>query len=113
MSLKDKFGFIGWYNEGTSDKIWGFFYRGEMPVASAANFWSPSIGREVCVFWARRGAKMQFKIDHTGHMLDKLVHSKTKKGYNTINSDKLLEIWPTFIQEAEEKLMWDILSGKI
>ena len=64
-------------------------------------------------FWARRGKAMQFKADVTGYELDKLVQSKLKKGYERISQPKLFEIWPTFIVEAEGKLMWDVLSGKV
>jgi hypothetical protein len=56
---------------------------------------------------------MQFKADVTGHELDKLKQSKLKKGYQQISQARLLEIWPTFIEEAEAKLMWDVLAGKV
>lgn len=111
--MEQKFGFIGWCNEDNHDKIWGYFYRPtpEWESANPSNrYW---IQRNVCVFWARRGRAMQFKADITGYDLNKLVDSKRKKGYAEISEKKLMEIWPTFVQEAEAKLMWEVLAGKI
>lgn len=56
---------------------------------------------------------MQFKADTTGPELDKLVGSKLRKGYDRITTQKLFEIWPTFIEECESKLMWNVLAGKV
>jgi hypothetical protein len=56
---------------------------------------------------------MQFKGDITGYELEKLMRSKLKKGYEKIGEAKLMEIWPTFIADAEAKLMWDVLAGRV
>lgn len=117
-TIENEFGFIGWNNEANHDKVWGYFYRPtSVPPVSQTPWWNPGPTKEngwnCCVFWAARGKAMQFKPDVTGETLSKLVRSKLKKGYNKITADKLIEIWPTFIQEAEAKLMWDILAGKV
>jgi hypothetical protein len=112
MSIENRFGFIAWNTEGNSDKIWGFFYR-PTPDYIAPRWGDVNHGRNVCVFWGRRGKAMQFKADVSGHKLDKLVQSKLKKGYLKIDQPKLMNIWPSFITEAEDKLMWDVLAGKI
>lgn len=109
-SIDENFGWIGWCNEDNHDKVWGYFYR---PTPDANRYCGGSYGRNCCVFWARRGKAMQFKSNVTGHELDKLMQSKLKKGYDKISQPKLFEIWPTFIAEAEGKLMWDVLAGKI
>lgn len=111
-----EFGFIGHCFDPAEnhDKIWGYFYR---PTEG----WNdPAIpawrrpDRNIVVFWARRGKGMQFKSDVESHDIkNKLVSSKIKKGYTRINEKKFFEIWPTFIQECEAKLMWDVLAGKI
>lgn len=111
--MENKFGFIGWCNEDNHDKVWGYFYRPTPAYDEAKTNNRLWIQRNVCVFWARRGKAMQFKADTTGHHLTKLVESKLKKGYDAISENKLFEIWPTFIQEAEAKLMWEVLAGKI
>jgi predicted DNA-binding WGR domain protein len=116
MSIENQFGFIGWCKEGTSDKCWGYFYRPTDTTPSAANWWHTPIharGWNCCIFWGRRGKAMQFKADVTGDALMKLVASKKKKGYQQITSDRLIEIWPNFIQEAEAKLMWEVLAGNV
>lgn len=112
MSIENEFMFIGWNQEGTSDKIWGYFLR-PTPEAETKTWITKTWGHNCCIFWGRRGKAMQFKADTTGYSLDKLREGKLKKGYKQISRDKLLEIWPTFIEEAEAKLMWDVLSGKI
>lgn len=114
--MATEFSFIGWCNDPAEnhDKIWGYFYR---PTEG----WNdPKIPtwqrprRNICIFWARRGKAMQFKGDvETDEIKYKLVQSKLKKGYVQINEKKFLEIWPSFIEECEAKLMWDILAGKV
>lgn len=110
MSIENEFGFIGWCKEDNHDKVWGYFFR---PTPNASRWITKEYGWNCCIFWARRGKAMQFKPDVTGSELNKLVNSKLKKGYVKINQPKLFEIWPTFITEAEGKLMWDVLSGKV
>jgi len=112
MSIENEFVFIGWNTEGTSDKIWGYFLR--PGHAGTPSRWAPpNYGRHCCIFWGRRGKAMKFKADVVGDDLDSLVRSKLKKGYLKIDETKLLNIWPTFITEAEGKLMWEVLAGKV
>jgi hypothetical protein len=113
MSIESKFGFIGWCNEDNHDKVWGYFYRPTPRYDAAPEYEKRWIGRNICIFWAARGKAMRFKADITGHELQKLVSSKLNKGYIQITEQKLFEIWPTFIQEAEAKLMWEVLAGKV
>lgn len=115
MSIENEFKFIGWNTEGNSDKIWGYFLR-PTPEDTTSPYWmrpTKDRGWNCCIFWGRRGKAMQFKADITGHELDKLVRSKLNKGYLKIDQAKLLNIWPTFITEAEGKLMWEVLAGKV
>lgn len=112
MSIENEFKFIGWNTEGNSDKIWGYFLR--PGHAGTPSRWAPAdYGRHCVVFWGRRGKAMQFKADVVGNDLETLVGSKLKKGYLKIDQNKLLNIWPTFITEAEGKLMWDVLAGRV
>lgn len=115
MSIENEFKFIGWNTEGNSDKIWGYFYRPTDAGTRPPLGFRPTKERgwNCCIFWGRRGKAMQFKADITGHELDKLVRSKLNKGYLKIDQAKLLNIWPTFIEEAEGKLMWDVLAGRV
>lgn len=97
--MSTEFGFIGWCKEGTSDKIWGYFYR---PTDTTNPWISKEDGWNVCVFWGRRGKAMHFKPDVSGPELTKLKYQKmVKKNYRSINRDHLLEIWPTFVEEAD------------
>lgn len=113
--MKTEFGFIGWCKDDAAnhDKIWGYFYR---PTREYDNTWSfdKKHGQHVVIFWARRGKAMQFKPDIAGYTLDNYALGKqNKKDYRKISVEEFLTIWPSFIQECEEKLMWDVLAGKV
>lgn len=108
-----EFGYIGWCNEDNHDKIWGYIYR---PTAQLPSRWSLNTkqrGWNCCVFWGARGKALQIKADITGYELDKLVNSKSKKGYHQITEKNLLQSWPTFTEELEGKLLTAVLSGKV
>lgn len=104
------FKFIGWCNKvecdgSKHDKIWGYF--------------SPTDDHEpyqkVYVFWGARGKKntIHFKADVFDYNLGKLTDKKKDKGYRSINEAKLLEIWPTFYNDVEMKLCFDVLANKV
>lgn len=113
MSHPD-FGFIGWNTEGTSDKVWGYFFRPTDNLKKPSYWANQNFGRNVVIFWGRRGGTaMQFKADVYNDDLEKLERSKLKKGYLRIDPAKLINIWPQFIAEAEAKLMWAVLAGTV
>lgn len=97
------------------DKIWGYFLRPTVVDINSASWQRPrkESGWNCCVFYGRRGKTMQFKANVTGWVLDDLKNSKLKKGYKQITESKLFEIWPNFIEEAEAKLMWEVLAGRV
>ena len=109
------FGFIGWCKdeEENHDKIWGYFFRPSPEWEENKRHWNGNEGRNVCIFWGRRGKAMQFKPDWGGWELDRLVASKKKKGYVEINSSQLIAIWPTFDAEASVKLSFEVLVGNV
>lgn len=82
----------GWYKEGTHDKIWGILEVNDTHYN----------------FWCRRGAKMQFKKTD-----DLKVSHKRNKGYNSITSNKLEEIYPGFFDEAQSNLVFAIMADKV
>ena len=111
-----EFGFVGWNTEGTSDKVWGFFFRPTPKIDEIQDHyrWNRNWNRNVVVFWGRRGGTaMQFKAGVYGDDLETLMRSKLKKGYTKIDQPKLMNIWPCFIAEAEAKLMWAVLAGTV
>jgi len=83
---------VGWFKEGTSDKLWGVL--------------KSEHGEVYYNFWCRRGSMMQFKRVYSPE-----YYHKQKKGYVQITPEKLDEIYPTFMQEAEMKLMFANLAG--
>ncbi len=111
--IESKFGFIAWCMEDTHDKVWGYFYRPTPAYDNATDYAKRYTERNVVRFWGRRGKSMQFKPDVTGDKLVKVKRDKLNDGYEQINEQKLFAIWPNFIEEAEAKLMWDVLAGKV
>ena len=89
----------GWYNEGTSDKLWGVLERVYDDI-DAVTYYN---------FWCRRGAKMQFK--HVGN--NKNYRHKANSGYKSIDVEKLEEIYPGFMEEANNQLILGILTGTV
>ena len=83
----------GWFKEGTSDKIWGVLR------SDNGTYYN---------FWCRRGAKMQFKHTHT----NKYSH-KRDKGYKEITTEKLEEIYPGFMDEVSQQLMFAVFSERV
>lgn len=82
----------GWNQEGTSDKIWGII------AVNGAYF----------NFWCRRGARMQFKATE-----DLRYHHKADRGYKEITAATLEAVYPGFFTEAESKLVFDLLAGRV
>lgn len=84
---------VGWYNRDTADKLWGVLKDAQ---------------GEYYNFWCRRGHRMQFKHTNT----PKFQH-KFDKGYRQITAQRLAEIYPNFMQEAEEQLTFKKLTGNV
>ncbi len=83
----------GWYKRDNSDKLWG--------VLRDAH-------GEYYNFWCRRGAKMQFKHTNTQR-----YQHKFDKGYREITAEKLEEIYPGFMEEANQQLAFSKLSNAV
>lgn len=92
--------FIGWCHEDNHDKVWGVIY-----LEKPGNGWSYSNSK--CVsFWGRRGKKLQTKMVVDDYELEKLIRSKTRKGYQEVNSNKLNEVYPEFEEDLGKTAFW-------
>lgn len=96
MSIKHTF--IGWCKEDTHDKVWGVF------KLRNGNGWDNDT---YVTYWGRRGKKLQTKISvSTEWDIEKLIASKTHKGYVGIDEDKLDDVYPEFQQDLEKTAFW-------
>ena len=90
---------LGWNNEGNSDKVWGWLEMND--------------GRKYC-FWGRRGKTLQFK--HHRH-LDRLLRlekqKETRKGYNFIRPEDYDQLVKDFLDSVEVYCMTAILSDTV
>lgn len=93
--------FIGWCKEGTSDKVW-------VVIQLSGDHW----GGSFATVWGRRGRVLQHKvIDHSSDWdMEKLINSKTKKGYNKIQPEFLNEVYPEFAEDLEKIGIWAALK---
>lgn len=83
--------FIGWCHEDGHDKVWGAI----------------ELGNQKCVtFWGRRSKKLQTKIVNDDWDLTKLIRSKERKGYNSVDKAKLDEVYPEFEKDLSKTAFW-------
>lgn len=94
------FRFIGWCHEprDNHDKVWGVI-RLDNDV----------YGGRVLVFWGRRGKKLQTKLDHSSHALNKTISHKESRGYKSIDKNHLDAVYPEFQEDLEKTVIWAIL----
>lgn len=91
--------FIGWCNEDNHDKVWVLIHL-------------PGIGKVVSL-WGRRGKKLQHKV-YEGlrwFEIDRLINSKTKKGYQKIDQNELAKVYPEFEDDLQKTYIWALLSA--
>lgn len=92
--------FIGWMQEGKSDKVWGV-------ISLEGDKWNGK-----CVtFWGRRGKKLSTLASRNDYDLEKVITSKRRKGYDKVNQDKLDAVYPEFKDDLEKTAMWAILTS--
>jgi len=97
---------VGRCQYGTSDKIWGWFYYID-PTSTELVWNSPAY-----VFWAGRQKPLHFKK----HMplfgaMEKLTREKKDRKYTEIEVPSLLEIWPSFYQDLDNRFIFYMLVG--
>jgi hypothetical protein len=93
-----KFHWIGWCQEGTSDKVWGFC--------------STSGASQCYVFWGRRGRALSFKKS-TKWDADSLGFKKQDRGYRSVTEARLREVWTTFDDDLQSRLCFAILADRV
>jgi hypothetical protein len=96
MNGEIEFLWIGWCQDGTSDKIWTAFKAGEVYYAG----------------WGRRGKAIRFKAHSDRLSLIKVKQQKQKK-YDEVDAFLLFSIFPYFEDEVSKKLMMSILTETV
>ena len=99
--------FIGWCKEEGHDKVWGAIVL----ERNIDKYVSDSHHR-VAYFWGRRGKKLQTKVSVDSQRdINKLIDSKTKKGYKKVNLDELNKVYPEFETDLHQTAFWATLKG--
>lgn len=105
-----KYEWIGWCKEDNHDKVWGIIKLRDEDNETPALRWYKRRAT-VCIFWGRRGKKLQTKVttDYV-ETLNKLISSKSKKGYKSISKENLDSVYPEFQTDLEQTAFWATLS---
>lgn len=99
-----KFEHIGWMKEGTSDKVWGMI----LLQKGGDGRWHTN---KYVSFWGRRGAKLQTKlVECSLYEAEKMFDKKLNKGYQSVNKDRLDEVYPEFQSDLEKTAFWAALK---
>lgn len=99
--------FIGWCKDEGHDKVWGVIV-----LERDINKYVYDPNHRVAYFWGRRGKKLQTKVSVDSQRdINKLIDSKTKKGYKKVNLDELNEVYPEFETDLHQTAFWATLKG--
>jgi predicted DNA-binding WGR domain protein len=105
-----KYEFIGWCRdeEANADKVWGVILLQQNVNGAQYEY---QIQNKYVTFWGRRGKKLQTKTSVTdSYEMDKVIRSKTGKGYVKIAQTKLDEVYPEFKKDLEKTAVWAMLK---
>ena len=111
-----KYLYIGWCNEGNSDKVWGIillkegvsgYFGGPDPRGELPEYQFPKF----LTFWGRRGGKLQTKIwQGTNSSARYEFEKKLDKGYRQVFKEQLNEVYPEFEQTLEKSAVWALMA---
>ena len=98
-----KYEHIGWCREGTSDKVWGAICLSHSGTSYGDN--------KYVTFWGRRGKKLQTKIvEGNNWTIHQMFDKKLDKGYQSVEVDKLNEVYPEFEKDLQKTAVWSMLK---
>ena len=103
--------FIGWCHdkEANADKVWGVMIL-QRDIDGNEFDWDSQ--HKFATFWGRRGKTLQTKIViNNQDNINKLITSKTKKGYTEIRRDQLDQVYREFQVDLEETAFWATLKA--
>ena len=104
-----KYEFIGWCQEGTSDKIWTVIQL--RSNINEAKYYLEAID-QYAVVWGRRGRTLQTKVQECRNSeIQSLIRSKTKKGYEEVDAEKLDSVYPEFEEDLQKTAVWAMLKA--
>ena len=107
---------IGHYQEGTSDKVWGIIQIGDaLDRATSVDLiddrnWP--IANKYVTFRGRRGKKLHTKVwDGSDYDTNLECRRKKKKGYIEVDKTQLDTVYPEFEQDLEKTAVWAMLGS--
>jgi len=96
---------IGWCKDATHDKVWGI-------LLLESNVDGHNYFNKYASFWGRRGGKLQTKIfESSSWQAREMFDAKLKKGYSSVNKNRLDTVYPEFQRDLERTALWAILKA--
>lgn len=97
---------VGHCQFDNSDKIWGWFFYNDPTVQQQGT------AKTAYAFWSRTGKTPSFKRHaYSSWTTSKLVKEKVDRKYKEINIEKLVEMWPSFYEDIDNRFVFYMLVG--
>jgi len=97
---------IGWCKEDNHDKVWGVII-----LERDINKYVYDPNHQIVTFWGRRGKKLMTKVStESQRNINKLIDSKSKKGYNSVSLENLNKVYPEFETDLQQTAFWSTLK---
>jgi hypothetical protein len=99
-----RYAHIGWCHEDNHDKVWGAICLQE-PTGSYRD------DGKFVTFWGRRGKKLQTKtVEGSNYEVNKMFSKKLDKGYQSVDKQRLDQVYPEFQEDLEKTAVWAMLG---
>lgn len=115
MATEIQFRHFGWFKDGTSDKIWGWFTIGD----KVYNFWGPRGSQKLVKLKFKQFTKYSDTYSNE-YEVKRVTREKRNKGYRDVDlkveNDVLVEvekIYPGFTDHLKKSMFIAKLSGTI
>lgn len=104
MNMRFDISWVGHCEHG--DKIWGWFRDKNADNRRHDNLYC---------FWANRGKTISFTKynSYDSRIIADLQQRKVQNKYVQLKLTELVDIWPDFLRDLENKFIWDKLAEKI
>ena len=107
MNSATTYDFKHTYHLRDQNKLWGCFF---VHRETAARSYYPRRGIDLWCWWAENGKSIHVKKHRENFgIMRSLCDRKEKNGYQLITQEQLLELWPSFMMDLENKMIFEML----
>jgi hypothetical protein len=97
------------YHLPEQQKLWGWFVTHPATVGGLQRRWST---RTWC-WWAHVGKTITVRDQgRSGHShISNLESRKKRNGYTQITTAQLMEMWPSFLEDMDQRMLFELLAN--